>query len=61
MYSIGYEVIGFERIPDTGPALIIYYHGAIPIDFYYIMAKSIIHKKRWICAVGDRFLFKIPG
>lgn len=57
----GYEIIGFERIPETGPALLIYYHGAIPIDFYYILARTYLYKRRMIRAVGDRFLFKTPG
>ncbi len=54
-------MIGMEKIPTSGAALIIYYHGAIPIDLYYLMAKVIVEKKRQIRAVGDRFLFKIPG
>ena len=60
-FLAGYEIIGLERIPNSGPALMIYYHGAIPIDFYYIMAKVILYKSRMIRAVGDRFLFKTPG
>lgn len=57
----GYQVQGFENIPDEGPALIVYYHGAIPLDYYYLMAKCILFKRRLIQAVGDRFLFSIPG
>lgn len=57
----GYEVEGFENIPDEGPALIIYYHGALPLDYYYLLSKCILFKKRLIQAVGDRFLFSIPG
>lgn len=50
-----------EKIPDTGPALIVYYHGAIPIDYYYFLANVIIQKGRTCHSVGDHFLFKIPG
>ena len=57
----GYEIHGFEKIPSSGPALIVYYHGALPTDFYYLMANTILRKKRQIRAVGDRFLFHIPG
>ena len=57
----GYEVEGLDNIPSEGPALIIYYHGAIPLDYYYLLAKCILFKKRLIQAVGDRFLFSIPG
>ncbi|KAF6101433.1 transmembrane protein 68 [Phyllostomus discolor] len=49
-----------EKIPE-GPALIIFYHGAIPIDFYYFMAKIFIHKGRTCRVVADHFVFKIPG
>ena len=56
-----YQVEGFENIPDEGGALIVYYHGAIPLDYYYLLAKCILHKGRLIQAVGDRFLFSIPG
>uniref|UniRef100_A0ABI7XR37 Phospholipid/glycerol acyltransferase domain-containing protein n=1 Tax=Felis catus TaxID=9685 RepID=A0ABI7XR37_FELCA len=58
---LGYEVHGMEKIPEEGPALIIFYHGAIPIDFYYFMAKIFIHKGRTCRVVADHFVFKIPG
>src|SRR5688572_21469306 len=61
LLDLGYEIHGFDQIPDSGPALIVYYHGALPIDFYYLMANVILHKKRQIRAIGDRFLFRIPG
>ena len=57
----GYEVHGMEKIPKEGPALIIFYHGAIPIDFYYFMAKIFIHKGSTCRVVADDFVFKIPG
>ncbi|KAK3092576.1 hypothetical protein FSP39_004566 [Pinctada imbricata] len=57
----GFEIDGIERIPSEGPALLIYYHGTLPVDFYYIVAKCLIEKNRHIRAVGDRFLFHIPG
>ncbi|XP_051553043.1 transmembrane protein 68-like [Myxocyprinus asiaticus] len=57
----GYEIQGLEKIPDEGPALIVYYHGAIPIDYYYFLASLIIQKGRTCHSVADHFLFKIPG
>lgn len=50
-----------EKIPDVGPALIVYYHGAIPIDYYYFLARVIIQKGRTCHSVADHFIFKIPG
>uniref|UniRef100_A0A915KKA9 Phospholipid/glycerol acyltransferase domain-containing protein n=1 Tax=Romanomermis culicivorax TaxID=13658 RepID=A0A915KKA9_ROMCU len=57
----GHEVIGLENIPDQGPALIVYYHGTLPLDVYYLIAKVLIYKRRLIHCVGDRFLTYIPG
>ena len=57
----GHEIYGFDNIPNQGPAIIVYYHGAIPVDFYYVLARVIVEKKRPIYAIGDRFLYKIPG
>jgi len=57
----GYEMHGMENIPKTGPALLVYYHGALPADYYFIMAKIYLNQQRMIRTVGDRFLFKVPG
>ncbi|XP_014675669.1 PREDICTED: transmembrane protein 68-like [Priapulus caudatus] len=57
----GYELEGLEKIPDRGSAMLVYYHGAIPVDFYYMAAKIILHKRRNMKVIGDRFLFKVPG
>ncbi|XP_067137191.1 DGAT1/2-independent enzyme synthesizing storage lipids-like [Centruroides vittatus] len=57
----GYEVVGIDNIPSQGPALIIFYHGTIPVDWYFLFAAHVCIKKRLIQAVGDKFLFKIPG
>ncbi|CAF1075563.1 unnamed protein product [Rotaria sp. Silwood1] len=57
----GYEVEGLENIPTQGPVLIIFYHGALPIDFYYLFAKIWLYRNRRVRVVADKFVFKIPG
>lgn len=57
----GYEIVGLENLPPSGPALIIYYHGAVPIDIYYFVARVYLQRDRLVYTVGDRFLFKLPG
>uniref|UniRef100_F1KW09 Transmembrane protein 68 n=1 Tax=Ascaris suum TaxID=6253 RepID=F1KW09_ASCSU len=57
----GYEMQGIENVPDEGPALFLYYHGTLPIDVYYVIAKCMLHKKRTLHCVGDKFIFKMPG
>ena len=54
-------MVGLENVPDSGPCMIVFYHGATPIDVYYLLAKIIIHKKRMLHTVGDKFMWKIPG
>ncbi|XP_063388336.1 DGAT1/2-independent enzyme synthesizing storage lipids [Cydia fagiglandana] len=56
----GYEIEGIENIPN-GPFLVIYYHGALPIDMYYFIARMLLFKRLHIHTVADRFMFKIPG
>ncbi|KAH7729626.1 Cytochrome oxidase assembly protein 1 [Aphelenchoides avenae] len=57
----GYEATGLDYIPDEGPALFVAYHGTLPLDIYYLIAKGILYKKRTIHCVADKFVFKIPG
>ena len=61
MFVLGHEMHGLEHIPEKGPALLIFYHGTVPIDYYYVMATFFIEKQRQIHAVGDNFLFNVPG
>ena len=55
----GYEVEGWENIPDEGAALIVYYHGAVPIDYYQLVGHCVLKKRRVIHSVVDTFLFKV--
>ncbi|RZF33317.1 hypothetical protein LSTR_LSTR007662 [Laodelphax striatellus] len=57
----GYDVEGLENVPTDTPALLVYYHGAIPIDLYYVISRIYLIKNRLVHTVADRFLFKIPG
>jgi len=53
--------MGVEKLPDDGPALLIYYHGALPLDMYYILARLLLVKKRRLRNVAATFMFQIPG
>ncbi|KAJ8033693.1 Transmembrane protein 68 [Holothuria leucospilota] len=57
----GYEIHGLENFPEEGPAVFCYYHGAIPVDLYYMMASIFIKKGRAMVIIGDKFIFSIPG
>lgn len=57
----GYELVGLENIPVKGPALVVYYHGAIPVDYYYMNSRVWLIKKRLMRSIAAEFLFKTPG
>ncbi|NWR72050.1 TMM68 protein, partial [Centropus unirufus] len=56
----GYELHGVENLPE-GPGILVYYHGAIPIDYFCFIAKLFLWKKRLCLSVADHFVFYLPG
>ncbi len=51
-----------ENIPrGNRPALIAYYHGISPLDFFFAHSLIYAHTGRYMKIVAERFLFKIPG
>jgi len=60
-YWHAHEVIGLENVPDRGPALLVMYHGTLPLDVYYLLAKLQLLKRRRLKIIVDHFLFKLPG
>ncbi|XP_014737121.1 PREDICTED: transmembrane protein 68-like [Sturnus vulgaris] len=56
----GYEIHGIENIPQ-GPGLIVFYHGATPLDFIYFITRLYIMQKRSCNVVADHFVFRLPG
>eukprot|EP00092_Neocalanus_flemingeri_P071266 GFUD01087582.1.p1 GENE.GFUD01087582.1~~GFUD01087582.1.p1 ORF type:complete len:370 (+),score=92.61 GFUD01087582.1:112-1221(+) len=57
----GYELWGLENLPTEGGFMLLYYHGAIPVDYYYMVARVLLLKETMIHSVVDKFLFKVPG
>ncbi|XP_054841252.1 transmembrane protein 68-like [Eublepharis macularius] len=55
----GYEVCGIENIPE-GPGLIIYYHGALPIDYVFFVYLFFITTGRFCYSVIDHCLHHLP-
>lgn len=60
VFQTGYELHGTKNLPD-GPAVLIYYHGAIPVDYLYFLTRYFILKRRCCYSIADDFLFKFPG
>lgn len=56
----GYEIKGLENLPKS-PSLLIAFHGALPVDGYFLMHSVFLKTGRQLCGVTDRFLAKFPG
>src|SRR5688500_16667981 len=55
-----YEVKGIDNVPRSGGALLVLYHGLVPIDFWYLGLTLFREIGRHPCALVDRWLFKAP-
>ena len=52
---------GLENIPAKGPALLVWYHGPIPVDYFGLIAEVFKRDGRVINSVVDRCLYCMPG
>jgi len=57
----GYELWGLENLPQEGGCLLVYYHGALPVDYYYLVGRVLLLRETMVHSVVDNFLFKVPG
>lgn len=53
----GYDIVGLENFPREGPALVIFYHAAMPVDMYFLSFRIYLKTGRMMHAIGDKFLF----
>ncbi|XP_029139248.1 transmembrane protein 68 [Protobothrops mucrosquamatus] len=56
----GYEIHGMDKIPE-GPGLIVSYHGAFPLDYFYFVSRLYLRTDRFCRTVVDYHFSKIPG
>jgi len=52
---------GLEHIPKDSAALLVWYHGPVPVDYIGLMAKIYKRDGRLINTIVDRSLPKLPG
>ena len=56
-----YEVEGFEHIPATGPALVIFHHSLATYDSFLLGVPVHDRLQRRFVSIADRNVFKTPG
>ena len=54
------EFKGIEHLPKKGGALLVGYHGALPLDAYYFLAHCVLERRK-LKLVVDKFLYNAPG
>ncbi len=50
----GQEFRGFENIPSRGGAMLVWYHGNLPIDYLGLLAEVQLKHGRVVQSVVDR-------
>ncbi len=56
-----YEICGLEHLPAGRPALIVMYHGFMPFDAWFFLARMMVSHDQWIRSLTDRWLLATPG
>lgn len=55
-----HRVEGLDRIPSTGPALLVFNHGPVPVDAVLFAERVREAHGRWIRFLGERLFFEHP-
>jgi len=56
----GHQVIGMEKIPHNTAAILVWYHGPVPIDYISLVSKLYLRDGRMVNSVVDKFLTGLP-
>ena len=56
-----HQILGLEKIPSRSAAILVWYHGVVPIDYIGLVSRLYLRDGRIVHSVVDRFLASIPG
>ncbi len=56
-----YEIRGVENIPRGRPSLLVLYHGLMPLDGWYLLARLYREHGIRVRGLADRWMFQVPG
>ena len=56
-----HSIQGLENIPAEGGALIVWYHGPLPVDYLGLLAQLHLQTGRKVWSVMDKCLQYLPG
>ena len=53
-YYYNHQIQGMEKIPSTGGAILVWYHGVVPIDYVALVARLYLRDGRMVHSVVHR-------
>lgn len=56
-----YELHGAAHVPRDGGCLLVLYHGLVPLDAWYLVARLYREYGLFVRSLSDRWLFDVPG
>ena len=56
-----HQVVGMDRIPDDGPALLVFNHSLATYDAMIFSVAVWKQMRRLPCGLGDNLIFRVPG
>ena len=60
-YYYDHEVLGMEKIPSSGAAILVYYHGVFLVDYVALVARIFLRDGRLVNSVVHKLLAALPG
>ena len=60
-YYYSHQIQGLEKIPSTGEAILVWYHGAVPIDYIALVSRLYLRDGRMVNSVVHRNFLSMPG
>ena len=60
-YYHDHQIEGLEKIPSRSAAILVWYHGVVPIDYIALVSRLYLRDGRMVHSVVDRFLPSLPG
>ena len=55
-----HRVLGMENIPKSSGALLVWYHGPVPVDYIGLVSRLYLRDGRLVHTVVDKFLTSLP-
>ena len=56
-----HEIKGLEKIPSSGAAILVYYHGVVLVDYVALVARLYMRDGRMVNSVVHKLLAALPG